>query len=241
MPKVSVIIPVYNVEPYLRNCLDSVINQTLKDIEIICINDGSTDNSLSVLNEYKSKDNRIVVIDKKNEGVAITRNLGIKIVSGDYISFIDADDYLETNTFYEKLYTCALETNSDIVKGNYKFNNQVLNVVNNKIKENKIYFIAEFASAIYKTAFIKNNDIKFPILSDMEDPNFAFKCAIYANKIEIVDDANYVIVENPNSITRKKNSYSQLMDKLKGLKLLIKIANNSNIDINEFSYMIALR
>ena len=77
MAKVSVIIPVYNVEKYLRECLDSVVNQTLKDIEIICVNDGSTDNSLEILKEYAQKDNRIIVIDKVNEGVSIARNLAV--------------------------------------------------------------------------------------------------------------------------------------------------------------------
>ena len=93
MVTLSVIVPVYNTEKYLRECLDSVINQTLKDIEIICINDGSTDRSLDILKEYALKDNRIKIIDKKNEGVAAARNDGIRIANGEFVCFMDSDDY----------------------------------------------------------------------------------------------------------------------------------------------------
>lgn len=101
-PKVSVIIPVYNVEEYLRQCLDSVINQTLKEIEIICVDDGSTDSSLEILKEYAAKDHRITVITQQNNGAAIARNIGLYNINANYIGFIDADDYIDLD-FYEKL------------------------------------------------------------------------------------------------------------------------------------------
>ena len=94
-PTVSVIIPVYNVEQYLSKCLDSVINQTFKNIEIICINDGSTDNSLKILNEYAMADKRIIVINQENSGVYAARNKGLQIANGKYISFVDSDDWIE--------------------------------------------------------------------------------------------------------------------------------------------------
>lgn len=97
MPKISVIIPVYNVEQYLRECLDSVVNQTLKDIEIICVNDGSTDNSLQILEEYAQKDNRIKIINKENRGLASARNKGLEYATGDLIYFLDSDDYIESD------------------------------------------------------------------------------------------------------------------------------------------------
>lgn len=118
MHKVSVVIPIYNVEKYLRQCLDSVVNQTLKDIEIICINDGSTDNSLDILEEYAQDDDRIKIVNlKENMGVSNARNKGIEHASGEYIGFVDPDDYIDTD-FYGKLYKKASETNADIVKGN---------------------------------------------------------------------------------------------------------------------------
>lgn len=106
--KLSVIIPVYNVEKYLKRCLDSVINQTLKDIEILCINDGSTDDSLSILEEYKSKDSRIVIISQGNKGLAATRNVGIENAKGEYLAFVDSDDWINSK-FLECLYSSAKE------------------------------------------------------------------------------------------------------------------------------------
>ena len=99
MPKVSIIIPIYNTENYLRECLDSVINQTFKDIEIICVNDGSTDNSYNILDEYASRDKRIKIINKKNSGLACARNEGLKYVSGELCHFLDSDDFIELNLY----------------------------------------------------------------------------------------------------------------------------------------------
>ncbi len=114
MPKVSIVIPVYNVEEYLRECLDSVINQTLRDIEIICINDGSTDNSADILAEYQNRENRLKVISQENGGQSKARNAGLEVATGEYIYFLDSDDYIKTNSL-EKLYTIAKTNNLDII------------------------------------------------------------------------------------------------------------------------------
>ena len=95
MDKISIIVPIYNCEKYLKRCLESIINQTYNNLEIILLNDGSSDNSLKIIKEYKKKDNRIIVIDKKNTGVSDTRNIGIQKASGKYICFCDSDDVLE--------------------------------------------------------------------------------------------------------------------------------------------------
>ena len=117
MSKVSVIIPVYNTEKFLRKCLDSVCNQTLQDIEIICINDCSTDGSLEILREYAGKDNRIKLIELlENCGAAKARNIGIDIAEGEYLGFVDSDDFIDLD-FYKKLYGKAKETDADAVKG----------------------------------------------------------------------------------------------------------------------------
>ena len=104
--KVSIVVPVYNVEQYLRECLDSLINQTLEDIEIICVNDGSTDGSLSILREYESNDSRVKVIDKPNAGYGQTMNVGMDVASGEYVGFVDSDDCVATD-MYERLYQIA--------------------------------------------------------------------------------------------------------------------------------------
>ena len=113
MPKISVIVPVYNVEKYLRKCLDTIISQTFSDIEIICVNDGSTDNSRKILEEYKNKDYRIVIVDKKNGGLSSARNAGMKVARGEFISFIDSDDWID-ETMLEKLYNSMTTLKTDI-------------------------------------------------------------------------------------------------------------------------------
>ena len=119
MIKVSVIIPVYNTESYLKDCLDSAINQTLRDIEIICINDGSTDHSLDILKEYESKDCRIKVHLQENKGLAATRNVGIRLSRGEYIYFFDSDDLIELDAL-EVLYNKAHDNNLDVIYFNAK-------------------------------------------------------------------------------------------------------------------------
>ena len=113
-PKVSVIIPIYNVQNYLITCIESIVNQTLKEIEIICVNDGSTDDSLFILKEYSKKDNRIMIINQRNRGLSEARNTGIKYSKGEFIYFLDSDDYLEKNALFE-LYNYAKKFNLDII------------------------------------------------------------------------------------------------------------------------------
>lgn len=114
MPKVSVIIPIYNVEKYLRRCLDSVLAQTFTDIEIICINDGSTDGSAAILEEYAGKDSRIKIVNQENQGLSITRNKGLEIAVGEYIAFADSDDFYAP-AFLQTLLNTMEQTGADIV------------------------------------------------------------------------------------------------------------------------------
>ena len=137
--KVSVIVPVYNVEKYLRECLESLVNQTLKEIEIICINDGSDDSSLEVLNEYASKDSRFKIISQQNQGQGIARNKGIDIANGEYLQFVDPDDWVETNML-EKLYNFANKNNSNVVRFNYSNYNDY----SGKFKKNTILLLFIF-------------------------------------------------------------------------------------------------
>lgn len=113
-PLVSVLIPVYNTALYLKECLDSVLAQTLQDIEIICVNDGATDNSLEILIEYQKNDNRIKIVDKQNGGLPSARNAGLEIAKGEYVGFVDSDDYVSTQ-MYETMYQAALKNKSEVV------------------------------------------------------------------------------------------------------------------------------
>ena len=113
-PKVSVIIPVYNTEAYLKRCLDSVINQTLKDIEVIAIDDGSLDNSGKILDKYAQKDSRIRVVHQENSGVGGAYNAGLVLAQGEYVAFLDSDDWIDP-TLYADYYIKAKETDADVV------------------------------------------------------------------------------------------------------------------------------
>jgi len=115
---ISVIIPIYNSEKYLKRCIDSIINQTYKNIEIICINDGSTDESYNILKQYEIKDNRIIILNKLNQGVSSARNDGIRISKGQYITFVDSDDWLELDAIENMVYL-AKNKESDAIRKNY--------------------------------------------------------------------------------------------------------------------------
>lgn len=150
-PKVSILVPIYNNEVYLHECIDSIINQTLKDIEIILLDDGSTDNSPQICDEYAKKDNRIKVVHKENTGYGHTMNLGIEMATGEYIGIVESDDYVELDMF-ESLYNATVQNNQkiDIVKSNHTVfygdkNNRTFD------KENKDIHISQGISTIKKT------------------------------------------------------------------------------------------
>jgi len=212
--KVSVIIPVYNVEKYLRECLDSVINQTLKDIEIICVNDGSTDNSLPILKEYAQKDERIKVIDKKNEGVSVARNVGLECANGIYILFLDADDYFES-TLIEQSYDYSVKMNSDICifgANEIDFNNTKKAMWYNSLLVNssnvslfQMMMLQTFCwNKMYKLSFLKKYNIKFPNnIKTAEDGIFCILGFINDPKYALLNVSLYNYRKNPDSQTVK--------------------------------------
>lgn len=239
MSKVSVIIPVYNTEKFLRKCLDSVCNQTLQDIEIICINDCSTDGSLEILREYAGKDIRIKLIELfENGGAAKARNIGIDIAEGEYLGFVDSDDFVDLD-FYEKLYNKAVETGADAVKGKlylYDINTNKVYLeawidINDSVKKNKANFYFTFTTAIYKSSLIKEYNIRFlEGLIHFEDPYFTIMAAIHYNKLEVIDDAKYYYINNPNSTSRKNITKEQAKSIVYGADVVLDLLNNANID-----------
>lgn len=156
--KVTVIIPVYNAENYLRECLNSVVNQTYKNIEIIAVNDGSTDDSLNILNQYEQKYDNIYVLNQENQGQSVARNRGIEIATGDYIYFLDSDDYIATDTF-QVLIDKFEEHNVDLVKFSAEV---VVDGIDIQVNENKYNFDKHFKEGkVYsKDEFLETN-IKF--------------------------------------------------------------------------------
>ncbi len=243
-PKISVIIPVYNVEQYLNRCLDSIVNQTLKEIEIICVNDGSTDNSLSILKEYASKDNRIKIIDKENEGLGYTRKVGLDNATGKYILFCDSDDYYSELTAFEKLFNYAIKINSDITAFDF------YHCLNSKVKriipfipnspDKKIFTYKDIQNInsintsscirLYSKSFLdSNNDWYFPKKTFYEDTPFHFQTLFRAN-FSYIKEPFYVYAIRENSITTKLKTNKNFVDVYTTTKVAFDFVNNLNID-----------
>ena len=215
-PKISIIVAVYNLEKYILRCLESLVKQTLRDIEIICIDDGSTDNSLNILNEFAAKDARVKVISQDNKGVARARNVGLSKACGEYIQFVDGDDWVNLN-LCEKVYNIANRNDSDIVMFNVAFYDNVKkNVIPgqffkmsdwaNHVDENTphtykdcvsiFYGNLSAANKIYKKSFIDKIDCKFPENVRFEDHLFHLHSVFCAEKINILNEKHYYYRQN---------------------------------------------
>lgn len=241
MVKVSIIVPVYNVDNYLEKCLDSLINQTLKDIEIICVNDGSTDNSLEILEKYSQKDNRIIIINQDNAGVSVARNSGMKIAKGQYIGFVDSDDWVDLD-FYEKLYNSAIANDADIAvssiirwrkynkKYRVKYEDKVYTTLQEKISACFIPKICYVWNKLYKSEIVKDNFFT---------PNVYFEDIIWlpeviksSNKLITVSGTNYYYRVNNNSIV-KKTSKKKRQDNYNAKKVMIKFFSDNKLELSK--------
>ena len=152
MVKVSVVIPIYNVEEFLNECLDSIVYQTLEDIEIICVNDGSTDNSLDILNSYAKNDNRFIIISQENGGHAVATNLGMSLAKGEYLYLMDSDDILKI-TALEETYNYAKEKNADFIL----FQSLNYDMDENKYYKTNIYSMEHIADFVDESIFDYND------------------------------------------------------------------------------------
>lgn len=207
--KVSVIIPVYNSEKLLKHCLDSIINQSLTSIEIICVDDGSTDNSLKVLEELKKKDNRIIVLSQENSGAGVARNKGLEIAKGEFISFVDSDDWMEPDAL-EKLYNHCISNDSDMAlfnsiehKPNNKFRKRIYLKKDDSIDYNNFTFDYNYKkdfvmngmfviwSKFYKASFLNDNNIRFYSHEIFNDVQFHIQTMLFAKKISYLPEILY--------------------------------------------------
>lgn len=212
---ISVIIPVYNVEEYLHRCIDSILNQTYQDIEIILIDDGSTDNSGKICDEYALKDNRIRVIHKENGGLSDARNIGLNSMKGKYVTFIDSDDYVE-NFYIKELYELIIKYNSEMSICPYTIitNNRYANigkdyketVLNTETCLSRMLleegFSVSACAKLYKVELFEN--IKFPKGKLYEDNGITYKLILKSNKIAYGGTSIYKYYIRDNSITNKQ-------------------------------------
>ncbi len=226
MTKVSILVPIYNVETYLKECLDSIINQTLQDIEIICLNDGSTDNCLNILQEYQKKDNRIKIVNKENSGYGASMNIGIQIAKGEYIGIVEPDDYCDINMFHD-LYEIAKKNAADLVKSNWislwtKPKYRILKsdeldkyspdfIFNVKTEPNIMIVHPSIWSAIYRREFLLKENIRFLETpgASFQDVSFAFKTKALAKKMVMFSNSYYYYRQDNinSSINSSKNIF----------------------------------
>lgn len=235
--KISIIIPVYNVSKYIEKCLKSVLKQTMSEIEVIIINDGSTDNSEEIIQEYANQDKRIIYISQKNKGVGEARNKGVEIAKGEYIGFVDPDDCIH-NRMYEILYSKAKQYDADIAICDNKIVNSDIDTkiddlpiterdinvnIEKNVKNNMADFIIRYYyregkyknhvwDKIFKRDVIKKNNIKFGDLKEItgEDTLFAITALAFANNIIYVHNKLYYYYIRKNSIMNTFN-----IDKMK--------------------------
>lgn len=219
--KISVIVPAYNVEKYIEKTLRSIMEQSLKDIEIIVINDGSKDNTLSIIRKLMLEDTRIVLIDKKNGGVSQARNDGIKKARGEYISFIDGDDWIEKDCF-EESYKYGMENNLDMIACDMSLDyfRRKKNKVHPDFRINKIISGREYLEFYYdnnvirgvankiikKEIFIKNNLFFLEDVPSGEDMNLTIKLGYVTSRIGKINEVYYHYIQYSQSVTKQKTS-----------------------------------
>ena len=235
MAKVSIIVPVYNVEKYLEKCLDSLVNQTFKDIEIIIVNDGSTDNCRKIIDKYYAKYTSIIkVINQENKGLGAARNAGLKLVTSDYVIFVDSDDYIETNMVYE-MYNKILQEQADFVICGF-------NVVNEQYELTSKTFPNEYEIYDFNTQMIFGNlcacnkiikrsllddDLKFRSNVWYEDIDFSFKLFLKSKKMCILPKNLYNYLLRQGSIMNSNNLRKNL-DLIDAFNEIINYAKKNN-------------
>lgn len=221
MPKVSVVVPVYNVSAYLRECMDSLVRQTLREIEIICVNDGSTDNSPEILREYAEADSRVILIDQENGGYGKAMNAGIDRAAGEYLGIVEPDDYVRL-TMFEDLYRVAEENSLDLVKADYDrfttgengetrtFRRTHLSpretdygrVFRPAEEKESFFFVMNTWAGIYRLSFLREHGIRHHETpgASFQDNGFWFQTFLYAERAMILNTPYYrVRRDNPNS------------------------------------------
>ncbi len=210
MPKVSIIVPVYNVERYLEQCLDSLVNQTLQDIEIIIVNDSSPDQSQAIIDRYLEQYPHLIKsYIKENGGIADTRNFGIAKVTGEYFGFVDSDDYVEL-TMFEQLYQEAKKQDAELVSCNFYWeypDNRVLGV-DGPFKDEREYLtemMATLWTKLYKTEWFKSLDLSFPAGLRYEDSSLLIRLAPHIKRFGFVNQPLVHYIQRKGSITHTHN------------------------------------
>lgn len=234
---ISIIIPIYNTEKYLNMSLKSITEQSLKNIEIICVDDGSVDNSFKILRNYQEKDGRLIIINQKNQGAASARNSGIKRSKGKFISFMDSDDLYPNKYILELMFDTAIKKNALICGGgllSFKFENNKMNIIktetsfqnNEFIPFSKYQYDYFFTRFIYNKNFLRKYKLLFPNYLYYEDPPFFIKSMIKAKYFYSLKNITYF-----RRVTKKPmiSKEIQVEDLYRGIKLCLDISKSNNL------------
>ncbi len=215
LPKISVLVPCYNVEMFLRQCMNSIVSQSLKELEIICINDGSTDGTLEILKDYAARDERVVIIDKPNSGYGASMNIGLEKARGEYVGIVESDDFIEPQMF-EKLYAAAKDNDLDYVRCHYmqfyedgskksevvKYDGVEDNKLFSPEEQKHIFFVPpSIWAAIYRRNILMDNDLRFLETpgASYQDTSFAFKALASSKRMMVLPDVLHNYRINGNS------------------------------------------
>lgn len=250
--KVSIIVPIYNAQNYINKTIKSLINQTLKEIEIILVNDGSKDESKQICEKYAKEDDRIILINKTNGGIADTRNVGMQIATGKYIMFLDADDLFEMDSC-EKMFYAIEKSGADYVIGNYqmmdedgtKWEKPAFDVKKyqefqlDKNDYRKSFFVMNSTAwnKIYRSEFLKKNDITFKVPYPSEDDYFTSLCYMKANYAFYIPKVIYLYRNSPNSLS--KNCSLQYFQVINDSYKMIYNSFKENDELNYYRYVYA--
>ncbi|MCI6272262.1 MAG: glycosyltransferase [Erysipelotrichaceae bacterium] len=232
MVKVSVIVPCFNAEKYISKALDSLLSQTLDDMEIIVINDGSSDNSKEIIDEYYKKyPNKIRVYHQENKGIASVRNYGLSLVNGEYFGFLDSDDYTKSDMYF-KMYAKAKETDADMVVSNFMWVSDKKERLEKEGpyiagKDMMVKLFATLWNKIYKTSLIKESDLKFPDGNRYEDACFLYCLSSILKKVEFIDEAFVSYVQVSTSITHTNNQ--QVKNMITVFNIIYDYYKNNNL------------
>ena len=254
IPKVSVVIPVYNASPFLRECLDSILSQSLREIEVICVNDGSTDNSLDIIKEYASEDSRVHVIDKPNAGYGQTMNRGMELATGEYIGIVEPDDFIDVR-MYETLYDKAKELDLDMIRSGIIFywkdrpcrkitllkKHSLCNrLLCPRKDKDSLQATMNNVTGIYKTSFIRANKIDFNETpgASFQDNGFWVKTNFHAQRAYLLNDHFYYYrQDNENSsVNSKEKAFCIFQEYSLIEKYLENIPEIKNEFIYEYNY-----
>ena len=235
MVDISVIVPVYNTENFLDRCVQSILNQTFNNFELILIDDGSTDNSLQIIKKYENEDERVKGFFNENRGPALTRNFGIEKARADYVMFIDSDDYIDEN-YLQNYFNAVKKSGDDLVIGGYK------RVIGDKTKfalklkndEFSKYVVTGPVCRIISKKFLNDKNIRFLDTNSSEDVYFNLMIYNKTDKISIIDDVGYNYFYNKNSLSNTVHKGFKKDIKIVQLLDLINVKESYNLELNQY-------